>query len=78
MVNRAGWKQVFPWRKLPKGPATLGTETGGARRKEWEEASGDRGGTEVSRAAASAMGQWRGLRTAAQPASDRVTGSGLV
>jgi transposase len=36
------------------------------------------GGAQVSRATASAMGQWRGLRTVAQPASGRVRGSGLV
>ncbi len=48
--------------------ATLGSETGRARRKEWEETSGDGGGAKVGRPAASTVGERRNLRAAAQPA----------
>src|SRR5215470_6832518 len=58
------------WARLERTvTCDAGTETGGARWKEWKETSGDRGGTQISGAAASAMGQWRGLRSAAQSAS---------
>ena len=58
--------------------ATVGTEAGGARWKEWEETSGDRRGAKAGGTAASAVGQWRSLRTAAQPPASRIAGRGVV
>jgi len=46
--------------------ATMGTETGGTRRKEWEETSHHRHRTKACGAAASSLGQRRSLRTPAQ------------
>jgi len=58
--------------------ATVGTEAGGARWEEWKETSGDRSGTKAGGAAASTVGQWRNLRTAAQSPTSRVAGRGVV
>ena len=58
--------------------ATVGTEAGGARGKEWEETSGDRGGAQAGGAAASAVGEWGSIRTTAQPATSCVAGRGIV
>src|SRR5262249_52102901 len=45
-------------------PATMGLAVGCARRKERQKACGDCGGAKVGRAAASFVGERRGLRTA--------------
>src|SRR5580700_6742744 len=58
--------------------AALGSEAGGAWRKEWKETSGDRDRTKAGRVAASLVGERRGLRTTAQPPSDAIAGSGIV
>src|SRR5208282_5005279 len=42
--------------------ATVGTEVGGARGEEREEASSDRGSAKARRVAASIVGEWRSLR----------------
>src|ERR1700734_3866158 len=55
-----------------------GAEAGRERGKEWEKTSGDRGGAQAGGAAASAVGQWRSIRTTAQPAASCVAGGGVV
>src|SRR5450755_2840153 len=47
----------------------------GAWREEWQETSGDCDGAKASGLAASLVGEWRGLRTAAQQPTDPVAGS---
>ena len=65
-------------RRSGQRSATVGTETGGARWKEWKETSGDRSCAKAGGAAASAVGEWRSLRTAAQPPTSRDGDSRLV
>jgi len=47
-------------------PQVLGAEAGGTWRQEREEASRDSDGTEARGVAASVVGEWRSVRTAAQ------------
>jgi transposase len=57
--------------------AALGFEAGRARRKEWEEASGNRDRTKAGGFAAPIVGQRRGLRTAAQQPSESNAGGSI-
>ena len=58
--------------------AALGAEAGRAWREEWKETSGDCDRTKAGRVAASLVGEWRSLRTAAQQPSDAIAGSRIV
>src|SRR5215469_9057188 len=52
--------------RAPECNAALGAESLGARRKERQETSGGGSSTEAGGTAASVVGKWRGVRTAAQ------------
>ena len=58
--------------------AALGSEAGGARRKEWEETSGGCDGAKAGRVAASLVGERRGLRTATQQQTSAIAGSRII